>query len=222
MTFIDCLQSFDISVLDRLQSAFRGSFADGFWKFISFFGDGGIFLLVLAAILLLFKKTRKGGLAMLIAITIGFIVGNLIIKNAVARERPYDVISLMAPHLAVEKLADKSFPSGHTMASLGGALALFYVNRKQGLPLVVLSILIMISRLHLYVHYPSDIIGGAVIALCTSFIGFIAAEHIMARIEPWLDGKLATLKAKLSRKTAKRRGAGTSSPGSDVNGGDAN
>lgn len=200
MTFIDYIQSFDIAVLDQIQKFFRNTSTNIFWKIISFFGDGGIFLLALGAILLLFRKTRKGGLAMLIAIAAGFLIGNLIIKNAVARTRPYDLINLMAPHLAVEKLSDKSFPSGHTMAALGGAMAMFYVDRKRGIPLVILAVLIMISRLHLYVHYPSDIIGGAVIALCTSFIGFVAAEHIMTRIEPWLDGKIDLLKAKLQRK----------------------
>lgn len=194
MNFIDAIQSFDITILDGFQSAFRSGASDGIWKFLTMFGEGGIFWLGLAAIFLLFRRTRKGGLAMLVAISLGFLLSNIILKNAVARIRPYDVSTLVP--LAVKRLSDFSFPSGHTTASVSAALALFYVDRKFGTPALVLAGLVAISRLHLYVHYPSDVIAAAAVALLTSLAGFIVAELVMCRFEPWFDAKLEAHRAR--------------------------
>lgn len=215
MDFIDAIQSFDLSVLDRIQQGFRGSFADGMWKFITLFGEGGIFWIAVGVVLLLFRRTRKGGLAMLIAIAAGFLISNIILKNAVARIRPYDVNTLLP--LAVKRLSDFSFPSGHTTASLSAGLALLYVDRKIGIPAFVLGVLISISRLHLYVHYPSDVLAAVCVALITSLIGFIAAELIMRKFEPWFDGKINALKARKA-KAVQNGGDNISSPSADTGG----
>ncbi len=194
MNFIDAIQSFDITILDWIQSTFRSDFSDVLWKIITMFSEGGVFWLVLGAIFLFFRRTRKGGLAMLIAVAAGFLITNLVIKNAVARIRPYDVSTLVP--LAVKRLSDYSFPSGHTTAAMSASLALLYVDRKIGIPAVILGLLISVSRLHLYVHYPSDILAAIVLALVTSLIGFIAAEFITRKFEPWLAAKLEALRAK--------------------------
>ena len=206
MNFFDAIQSFDIMILDRIQEAFRSGFTDGLWKFITLFGEAGVFWLILGAIFLLFRRTRKGGLAMLIAISTGFLLSNIILKNAVARIRPYDVSTMVT--LAVKRLTDFSFPSGHTTASMSAGLALFYVDRKLGLPALILGILISISRLHLYVHYPSDVLAAVCVALITSLIGFIVAELIMRKFDPWFDAKLKARKAKTAETAEKAAPAG--------------
>lgn len=203
MNYFDAIQSFDIEILDRLGDVCRNSFGDGFWKVVTLLGDKGIFWIALAAVLLLFRRTRKGGLAVGIAILTGFLVGNLVLKNWIARIRPYDVNTWYM--LTVKRLSDFSFPSGHTMASLGGSLALFYVNKKYGTPAVIMAVMIMFSRLYLYVHYPSDILGGIVIALFTSLFGFVAAELIMQRFEPWFENKIDGLKAKKASEKGLRK-----------------
>ena len=211
MSFIDAIQSFDIMILDWIQQTFRSGFSDGVWKFITLFGEAGIFWLVLAAIFLLFRRTRKGGLAMLVAVSAGFLISNIILKNAVARIRPYDVSTMVT--LAVKRLTDYSFPSGHTTASMSAGLALFYVDRKIGLPALILGILISISRLHLYVHYPSDVLAAVCVALITSLIGFIVAESVMGKFEPWFDAKMAARKARLSEKAEKTEKAAPAGEG---------
>ena len=188
MGFVELVQSYDIYVLDLIHRIFVNSATNTFWKIITMFGDEGIFWLALGLLLVVFRRTRKDGTAMLIAIAGGFIVGNLVLKNAVGRIRPYDV-NLLVP-VVVEHLSDYSFPSGHTMASLGAALALFYREKKFGIPAIVLAVLIMISRLHLYVHYPSDVLGGAIIALFSSLAGFLISELLFN----WLSGKFPNRK----------------------------
>ena len=58
---------------------------------ITLFGDKGIFWIAAALLLIIIKKTRKTGVMMGTALLLGLIIGNLILKNAVARTRPYDV-----------------------------------------------------------------------------------------------------------------------------------
>jgi len=188
MGFLELIQSYDIFILDVIHKAFVNDATNAFWKIITMFGDAGIFWLALSLLLVVFRRTRKDGTAMLFAVMIGFIVGNMVLKNAVGRIRPYDV-NLLVP-IAVEHLSDYSFPSGHTMASLGAAIALFYREKKYGIPALVLAVLVAISRLHLYVHYPSDVLGGVIIALCSSLLGFIISELLFN----WLSRKMPNRK----------------------------
>ncbi|MBR0159290.1 MAG: phosphatase PAP2 family protein [Clostridia bacterium] len=201
MNFVDLMQSFDLTVLDRLQTLEPGSAAERIWKFITLFAESGIFWIVLSVVLLLFRRTRRWGLAMGIALTLGLIVGNMVLKNAVARIRPYDV-NVYYP-LIIERLTDYSFPSGHTMGALGPALAIFWYNKKAGIPAVIFAALISISRLHLYAHYPSDVLGGAAVALFTSLAGWLLSELIMNKLEPKLD----VLSARVKEKVRSRKGS---------------
>lgn len=60
---------------------------------------------------------------------------------------------------------DYSFPSGHTLASVIGATILTAADRRFGLIAIPLAILIAFSRLYLYVHFPSDILGAVILGL---------------------------------------------------------
>lgn len=89
------------------------------------------------------------------------LVNNLVLKNAVARIRPYEVITNL--HILIEKQKDLSFPSGHTGSSFAAAVILYKeLPKKIGVPALVFALFIAISRLYVGVHYPSDVIAGAV------------------------------------------------------------
>ena len=63
----------------------------------------------------------------------------------------------------IEKQSDYSFPSGHTAASFAAAVILFLqLPKKYGIPALILAVLISFSRLYLGVHYPTDVLAGAV------------------------------------------------------------
>ena len=105
---IEILQQIDENILLFIQEYIRQDWMDGFWKTITHLGDGGIFWIILALILLIPKKTRGAGISALLALGIGALITNVAIKNIVARIRPYDTITELV--LLIERQHDFSFP----------------------------------------------------------------------------------------------------------------
>ena len=97
---------------------FKGGCPD--WKGITSLGNGGWFWIVLCVLLICFGKTRKTGVTAALSLLSGFLITNLLIKNAVARPRPFDTYTQIIPLITRPK--DYSFPSGHTCASFAVAL----------------------------------------------------------------------------------------------------
>lgn len=144
---------------------------DLFFKTVTKLGDKGIFWIVIGLLLLISVKHRKMGACMLIALVLGFIFGNLIIKNAVMRSRPFWENSAL--QLIINSPHDYSFPSGHTLASFGAATAVFKNKRNLGKIFLVIAALIGFSRLYLSVHYPTDVIFGMALGI---FFGNISPK----------------------------------------------
>lgn len=139
---------------------------------VSTIGNAGIFWILVGLLLLIPKRYRKGGLQMLMAMALAFIVGNLILKNVIARERPCWIDPSVA--LLVASPSDYSFPSGHSMNGFAGAVSLLCIDRRLGIPAVVLAAVIAFSRLYLFVHFPTDVLVGTAVgigaALLVNFI----------------------------------------------------
>ena len=128
---------------------------------ITVLGKGGIIWIIIALILLAKPKYRKAGVLTLAALTLGLILGNGIIKNVVARARPYNYSDIK---LLVKTPWDYSFPSGHTLAAFSSAIVVTYHHRKMGWFMFPMAIIIAFSRMYLYVHFPSDILGAIVLS----------------------------------------------------------
>ena len=111
-----CAISFDLPVLDWIQANLQSDFMDMFMPFITIFGDAGIFWMVWAGVLLLFRKTRKTGLGMFFAMILGLLVCNITLKPLVARIRPYDLQAELG--VAIQLLCDlqKNFKNPTTKA----------------------------------------------------------------------------------------------------------
>ena len=179
-------EAFDLPILDWIAGHLRCGFLDAVMPAVTALGNGGIFWIALALLMLALPKYRRAGLAMSIALVLGLVVCNLTLKPLVARIRPYDYqllhfgksISLLiaAPH-------DFSFPSGHTIASFEGATALLLYNRKLGVPAMVLAALIAFSRLYLYVHYPTDVLTSVILGIGFAFLGKILSDKIYCLAE---------------------------------------
>ncbi len=169
----------ELVVLDAIAEHMRNGFMDFIMPKITLLGDGGVFWILVAVGLLLFKRTRKTGLMMGTALLLGLLFCNLLLKPMVARVRPYDVKGILPYLCAVQH--DYSFPSGHTTASFEAATVLFIRHRKWGIAALVLAALIAFSRMYLYVHYPTDILVGLVLGVVFGILGVLIVEQLDKR-----------------------------------------
>ena len=169
MGILEWIQNIDAQILLFIQQYIRQDMMNCFWKGITFLGDGGWFWIVLGVVLLIPKKTRKSGFTALLALIIGSVITNLVLKTAVARIRPYDAVEGLVP--LVKKLRDYSFPSGHTCASFSCAVVYYKMYPDiKGKGAMVLAVLIALSRLYVGVHYPTDVLGGAIVGWMSAIL----------------------------------------------------
>ena len=177
-------EGFDLPILDWIAANLSCPFLDTVMPLITALGDAGIFWMVMAAILLLFKPTRRVGLGMGIAMLMGLLLCNLTLKPLCQRPRPYDyqyeTFGKLIP-LIIERQHDFSFPSGHTIASFEAAGVIAMNNKKWGIGALALACLIAFSRLYLYVHYPTDVLVSVVLGLALAFVGNRLAHRVPDR-----------------------------------------
>ena len=169
------LNEYELPILWWIRENLTCPFLDTVMPYISSLARHGEFWILLSLILLCFKKTRKAGVAMALAMVCGFLVGNIGLKNIVGRIRPYDMVEV---DLLVKTLSDFSFPSGHTLVSIEAATALTVYHRKGGVAALVLAVVIALSRLYLFVHYPTDVAAGVILG--------VGIALLCCRLTDWL------------------------------------
>lgn len=199
--------TFDFPILEFIRNYLTNPFLDKAMPYISLFGEWGAFWIAMAAVLLLFRKTRKTGWSMAAALTLGLIVCNIILKSLIARDRPFlfyteeRMAGLDLPQLknwtpvTQEQLLwlfssdlHRSFPSGHTFACFEAATVLMIRNKWAGIPAMILAFLVAFSRLYLYVHYPTDVIFSMFAGILLGLLG-CAIVAIIYKVHPPKRGK---------------------------------
>lgn len=152
---------------------------------ISTIGDKGMVWIAMAAALMFSRKTRRCGILMLVSMFLCLLFGNGLLKNLIARERPC-WIDPSVP-LLIANPWDYSFPSGHTMHAFTAAVVIFLHNRRAGLLVIAMAAVMAFSRMYLFVHFPTDILGGAIVGIlaamlvCRIFIPRLTPEGIPVR-----------------------------------------
>lgn len=148
---------------------------------ITTLGNGGAVWILLTGILLINPRTRKRpGMILLAALFVDLILCNGILKNVFCRIRPCDVNSSV--QLLISRPHDYSFPSGHTAASFAAVSGLWFSGRKKwSIAALLPACLIAFSRLYLYVHYPTDILGGMAVGIMAGYIGYRAVSLMETR-----------------------------------------
>lgn len=166
---MEWLLNLDASLLLWIQENLREAWLTPFFKQITKLGNAGWFWILITVVLLLIPKQRRTGGMCAASLLGSLIVNNLFLKNAVARTRPYEVVEGLTR--LIEKQADYSFPSGHTAASFAAAVILYLeLPKKIGIPALILAVVISFSRLYLGVHYPTDVLAGAVSGTLIAFV----------------------------------------------------
>lgn len=178
---------FDASVAVLIHKLYEicGVFFTPFFELISVLGDGGIFLIILSIIFMLFKPTRRFGLAILLSIAIGALITNLWLKPWICRPRPYTEEGSIFHQLWISMgqhiESDKSFPSGHTTAAFSAMTAVFWVgNKRVSWTAFIFGLLMGMSRIYFAVHYASDVLGGILVGLVAGSIGYFICTRVPA------------------------------------------
>lgn len=167
----------EMSILHGIQNIHTG-LLDSIMVFITTLGNAGIIWIAIAIIFSFTKKYRACGIAMILALLLSFIFGNVILKNIFERPRPSWIDSSVV--LLIKNPTDFSFPSGHSFASFAGATAIFMYHKKEGIAALILAGLIAFSRLYLFVHYPSDVILGSLFGIIAGVIAVMIVNKFIS------------------------------------------
>lgn len=184
--------NFDQSITTAVHRLYEscGSWMTSVMELISLLGKGGIALIVLSLVLLVIRKTRRFGTAMILGLAIGAVVVNLWLKVVIARPRPYADINgfyyplwqMMGSHTE----SDYSFPSGHTNAAFACMVPAFLLGKKSWSWLCLLFAFLMgVSRIYLVVHYPSDVLGGLIMGTLAGLLGVLIMRHLPEKWYSW-------------------------------------
>ena len=172
------MQQLELGILDWIQANLRCGALDVLMPALSWTCNHGEIWIVLAAVLLAVKRYRRQGLAVGCALVTDLVLCNLIVKPLVGRVRPFVVHPV---ELLVPPPTDASFPSGHTAASFAAVFALKASGSPLWKPALAVAVAMAFSRLYLYVHWPSDVLFGALVGAAAGFIGAWMARRMRRR-----------------------------------------
>lgn len=183
----------ELSFLQWINSTLHEStFINHFFKIITYLCEAGWACILLGVVLLFFKKTRRSGVLVLVSLAIGIIVTNLILKPVVARPRPFaedaSIIDFLNS-INYKLPGEHSFPSGHTQVAINTATVLTIIYKRKGAWSFLPASLIAISRVFLCVHYPTDVLAGAVVGAVSAVITCYFVNKLIDKVAERLKAK---------------------------------
>ena len=174
------MQAMELAILDWIQVHLRCGFLDAVIPAFSRTANHGEIWILLAVVLLCIRSRRKIGAAVACGLLFDLCAVNLMLKPLIGRIRPCAVNT--AVDLLIAMPADASFPSGHTAAAFAVVCALKTAGSPLWKPVAVIAVLMALSRLYLYVHWPSDILGGIVVGAVAGWMGAQLAKELFTRL----------------------------------------
>lgn len=136
-------------------------------------------LVILAIVLILKEKNWKSQIYIFSLIILSVILSRGIISEIIKffwhRERPFMAMNFQP--LAIP-WSSWSFPSGHTVAFFALAFAVFLISKHWGVWFIVAACLMGLARVFIGVHWPTDILGGILIA----FISVLIVKKLLPEI----------------------------------------
>ncbi len=183
----DIMIDIEYNILNGIRDNLSCGALDVIMKGISFLAEAGWFWIVLGLVLTFVPKTRKIGVTVMCALVLSVLICNITVKPIVQRIRPFDLREGI--ELIVSRPTDYSFPSGHSSASFAAAAAIFAHKKKWGAAALILACLIGFSRLYLYVHFPTDVLGGAALGCICGVCGYYIVKYAYPKAEALLAAR---------------------------------
>lgn len=177
----ELIQRWDEQALQWIADALRTPILDKFMVFYTSLGNGGWIFILLGIVLLFFKSARKAGASSLTAMVLGLLVTNLTLKPLVSRLRPWVVMEDFVPLVTSGDM--NSFPSGHTCAAFafGVALCAALPQKWAKAAALIAAALMGFSRLYVGVHFPTDVLAGAVVGALCGLVGVWIVRRVIDR-----------------------------------------
>lgn len=174
---METIQNFDSNILLYVQENIRTDTMTSFFKFFTKLGNGGILWIILTVMLICFKRTRKIGLILSISLLLSTLITNVMLKNLIARTRPFYTIPDLQALIPYPK--DYSFPSGHTTSSFASCTTLFIMlKKKYSFLFLIFATLMGFSRIYVGVHYPTDVFVGVIVGVMSSIVSFYIVKSL--------------------------------------------
>ncbi|HQI41917.1 MAG: phosphatase PAP2 family protein [Ignavibacteriales bacterium UTCHB2] len=173
---MDFLFSIDIAIFYFINHTLSAGFLDKFFSIITNVNNWYITYVILLSLCFI-KGGTKGKLAVIgviLLIVVTDQLGYRVLKDLIARPRPFSVLSDVI--LPIGSTGTYSFPSNHALNNFAAAVFFYRLYPNLKWALFITAFLVSISRVYLGLHYPSDILGGALIG---SVFGYIFAEIIL-------------------------------------------
>ncbi len=164
------MQQIDSSIIEWIRETLVADWLTPLMRAITFFGEYGIGWIAIALILLAFPKTRRAGVTMGIALLLGFLLGEVFLKNVIGRPRPFTLLQEI--RLLIPAPSGFSCPSGHTTSSFAAATSIFLCHKKPGIAPLVMAALVAFSRLYFSVHYLTDVLFGTLLGIGCAWVAW--------------------------------------------------
>ena len=156
----------DAVVVDSVMQ-WRRPWLDDLMVLSSALGAGGFIWIIVGTIAGIFPTHTAGMFRLWLAVALAFVIVDDVVKPLVDRPRPFAVLSTVT--LIDARPPSESFPSGHSAMAGAGALAATRLLPRAGWALWPLATLIAFSRVYLGVHWPSDVIAGALVGFAVAW-----------------------------------------------------
>lgn len=152
--FLNQAMALDVELFFLINSI-SNTYLDSFFLFITYTGSSIFWVIVI--IFFWIEKKRKISAYLILAFLVDT-VSQFLLKSFFVRPRPYE--NLPAKVLGFDIELGSSFPSGHTQRAFSGAVILGSFYKRLRIPLLLMAMLVMVSRVYVGVHYPLDTMAG--------------------------------------------------------------
>ena len=179
--FLQSIQSTDEAILLWIQNNIQTDLLSPLITAFTALGNAGKIWIFLGILLLIPKSTRRVGFYTLIALFFSLLITNLTLKPMIDRPRPYVTMDTLSP--LVISGDPNSFPSGHTSTAFAAGITWFLLATTPWIRGLALgqAFLMGLSRLYVCVHYPSDVLVGALAGTIAAILAVLLLRTIEKR-----------------------------------------